>query len=186
MPQDHERKLKNYVINRSLQLRLIFVSLGYMAIILAVTLAFTLLPVLHTMFDTADPNAQYESAQTFLLLAQRLVPAVLVLCLFFFAHLVIMTHRICGPLVNFTHTFEAMADGDLSRRIQLRQKDYLQEEADMVNEVLDNLKDHMTALQAENDALAESLKKSTVPPEALDEARRRSDRLSVMIGAFHL
>jgi len=187
MSQDHQRKLKNYVVNRSLQLRLIFISLGYMTIILAVTLAFTLLPVLHAMFDTTDPNAQYQSAQTFLLLAHRLVPAVLVIFLFFFGHLVIMTHRICGPLVNVTNTFEAMADGNLSRRIQLRKKDYLQNEADMINEGLDSLKDHMTALQEENHALAESLEKiSATSSKPLEEARQRSERIKEILGAFHL
>lgn len=185
MSKDHERKLRNYVINRSLQLRLIFVSLGYMAITLAVTLAFTLLPVLHAMFDASDPNAQYEAAQVFLLLAQRLVPAVLVLFLFFFVHLVIMTHRICGPLVNFTRTFESIAEGNLSRRIRLRERDYLRDEADMVNEALDSLTDQLTALRQENLALAESLEKASHNPEMLTEARRRNDRIDELLSTFH-
>lgn len=188
MEQDHQRQLKNYFVNRSLQLRLVFLSLGYMAIILAVTLAFTLLPVLHAMFDTADPHAQYQSAQTFLLLAQRLVPAVLLLFLFFFAHLVVMTHRVCGPLVNFTHTFEAMADGDFSRRIQLRQKDYLQDEAALINEVMDNLADHLTTLKEANQALTESLDKAAAhpTPEALAVPLRHSEKLSEIVDAFRL
>jgi methyl-accepting chemotaxis protein len=188
MPHEHQRRLKNFFINRSLQLRLVFISLGYMAIMLGVTLSFTLLPVLRTMFETADPHTQYQSAQTFLLLAQRLVPAVLVLFFLFFAHLVIMTHRICGPLVNFTHTFECMAEGDFSRRISLRQKDYLQDEAAVINEVLDNLHDQITAIQEENQLLMESLKKAeTNPsPEALAEAREQSERIHDLVKAFQL
>lgn len=188
MPQGHTRQLKNLFINRSLQLKLVFISLGYMAVMLAVTLSVTLLPVLRTMFETTDPAAQYQSAQTFLLLAQRLVPAVLFLFLLFFLHLVIMTHRICGPLVNFTHTFECMAEGDFSRRIYLRRKDYLQEEAEMVNEVLDNLRDHLTTIQEEALALSESLThaKAAPTPEALGDAHTKSEKLTELVSVFHL
>lgn len=188
MPQEHKRQLKNLFINRSLQLKLVFISLGYMAIMLAITLSFTLLPVLNTMFGTTDPHVQYQSAQTFILLAQRLVPAVLFLFFLFFIHLVLMTHRVCGPLVNFTHTFECMAEGDFTRRIHLRKKDYLNDEAEMINEVLDNLKDHVTAIQEESHALEESLKKAEAnpTPDALAQARKQSEKVSELVGAFHL
>ena len=36
MPQDYTRQLSNFFINRSLQLKLVFISLSYMAIMLAV------------------------------------------------------------------------------------------------------------------------------------------------------
>lgn len=188
MPQEHKRQLKNLFINRSLQLKLVFISLGYMAIMLAITLSFTLLPVLHTMFGTTDPLVQYQSAQTFILLAQRLVPAVLFLFFLFFIHLVLMTHRVCGPLVNFTHTFECMAEGDFTRRIHLRKKDYLTDEAEMINEVLDNLKHHVTAIQEESHALEASLKEAeaTPTPEALVKARKQSEKVNELVGAFHL
>ncbi|WP_300668428.1 hypothetical protein [Desulfoluna sp.] len=188
MSQDHQRRLKNFFINRSLQLRLVFISLGYMAIMLGITLSFTLLPILRSMFETSDPHTQYQSAQTFLLLAQRLVPAMLVLFFLFFSHLVIMTHRVCGPLVNFTHTFECMAAGDFSRRISLRQKDYLQDEAEMINEVLDNLQDHITSLQEENQRLMKSLEKAEADPTPaiLAVAREQSQRINDLVTAFQL
>ncbi|BCS97536.1 hypothetical protein DSLASN_31680 [Desulfoluna limicola] len=188
MPQEHKRQLKNLFINRALQLKLVFISLGYMAIMLAITLSFTLLPVLHTMFGTSDPLVQYQSAQTFILLAQRLVPAVLFLFFLFFIHLVLMTHRVCGPLVNFTHTFERMAEGDFTRRIHLRRRDYLNDEAEMINEVLDNLRDHVAAIQEENQALEKSLTnaEATPTPDALAAVREQSNKLTELIGAFHL
>jgi methyl-accepting chemotaxis protein len=188
MPQDYTRQLSNFFINRSLQLKLVFISLSYMAIMLAVTLSFTLLPVIHTMFGTTDPNVQYKSAQTFLLLAQRLVPSVLLLFGLFFIHLIIMTHRICGPLVNFNHTFECMAEGDFSRRITLRRKDYLHDEAEVINEALDNLHDHIAAIQEENHTLDEVLLKAenAPTPEALANVRAQSNKLSDLVNAFHL
>lgn len=186
MPQDHHRQLGNFFINRALQFRLVFISLGYMAVMLLVTLAFTLLPVLHTMFESSDPTAQYQSAQTFLVLAQRLVPAVLFLFVLFFIHLVVMTHRICGPMVNFTHTFEAMAEGDFTRRVHLRKNDYLHEEAEILNETLDTLHHHLTAIQEENRALTESLEKTDPTPRTLAEVRTQSEKLSDLVDAFHL
>jgi hypothetical protein len=51
----------------------------------------------------------------------------------------VMVHRICGPLVNFGHTFRRMAQADFTRRVFLRQRDFLHAEALLVNEILDRL-----------------------------------------------
>ena len=68
-------------------------------------------------------DVQYKAAQIFLALVKRLIPAVLVMFFLVFVHQMLITHRICGPLVNFGHTFESIAEGDLTSSISIEEKD---------------------------------------------------------------
>ncbi|MCG8472394.1 MAG: methyl-accepting chemotaxis protein [Desulfobacterales bacterium] len=188
MSQDYKRQWRNFIINRALQLRILLVSLAYMIVMLAITLGFTLLPVLREMFTTPDLAIQYRSAQTFLILAQRLVPSMVVLFLLFFIHLMITTHRICGPLVNFSRTFECMAEGDFTRPVVLRRKDHLQPEADMINEAQENISEQIIALKEANltlgHAIAEAEKTSS--PDNFQTVKERQAELKELLDAFYI
>lgn len=133
-----ERKLKNYIIDKNLQFRVITGSLIFMLIAVMVTLAVVLFPILKGMFAT-DLEVQYRSAQTFLLLIRRLIPVVMLLILFYTAHLILITHKICGPMVNFSHTFLKLKEGNLLRRIKLRPEDYFKNESEKINEMIGGL-----------------------------------------------
>ena len=133
-----ERKLRNYIIDRDLQFRVIAGSLIFMLLAVMTTLFVVLFPMVKGMF-AADLEMQYRSAQTFLLLVRRLIPAVILLLLFYTAHLILITHKICGPMVNFSHTFLKLKEGNLLRRIQLRPGDYLNKEGEKINEMIGGL-----------------------------------------------
>jgi len=42
-------------------------------------------------------------------------------------------------MVNFEHTFESMAKGDLTRKVSLRKADYLKPEAEKINAMVDSI-----------------------------------------------
>lgn len=184
----HKRQWRNFFINRALQLRVLLVSVGYMAGMLVITLAFTLLPVVRDMFGTTDPDIQYRSAQTFLILAQRLVPSILVLLILFFVHLLVMTHRICGPLVNFSRTFECMAEGDFTRQVILRKGDHLHPEADMINEIQENLSEHIQSLKEANLSLDRAIARVQENPdaEAVAYVKEEQVKLQELLDAFYI
>ena len=133
------RRLKNLFINKGLQFKIIMTSLVYMFLVMVVTTGAILYPDLYTMFSSQELSAQYQAAQNFLVLAKRIIPSTVILFVLFFIHQLFMTHKICGPLVNFTTTFKKIGDGDLSRRVILRKGDYLKVECEAINGMIEGL-----------------------------------------------
>jgi len=134
-----KRKLRNYLINNDLQLRLIRNNLFYLLFCVIATVSILLYPLIHNMLFLPDLESQYRAAQTFLLLVKWLVPAILIVLILFMGHTIITTHRICGPLVNFTHTFDRLAQGDLTRKVYMRKGDYLKSECARINLMIDGI-----------------------------------------------
>lgn len=157
MGNGDKRSLRNYLINKDLQLHLMRQSLIYVLVIVIVTVSILLYPLIRDMMFSDDLDRQYRAAQTFLALARWLIPAILVLLVLFMGHLIIMTHRICGPLVNFTHTFNRLAEGDLTRRVRLRKRDYLKTECDRINTMIDGISGIITRLLVNHERLTATL-----------------------------
>ena len=134
----NNRKLSNYIVDRDLQFRFLASSLIFMLIAVIAVLAIVLLPLVMGMFS-ADLDIQYRSAQDFLIIIKKLVPAIILLFLFFSLHQLTATHRIFGPLVNFCHTFSSIKEGNLMRPVHLRQGDCLKKECDKINDMIDGL-----------------------------------------------
>jgi methyl-accepting chemotaxis protein len=153
----YKRKFRNYLINKDLQLRMIRNNLFYQLICVIVTVSILLYSLVQDMIYSPDLESQYRAAQTFLLLVKWLVPAILILLILFMAHTIITTHRICGPLVNFTHTFESIAKGDLTRKVYLRKGDYFKSECDRLNLMIVGISGLINRLFANYDQLRATL-----------------------------
>jgi len=157
MTTTYKRKFRNYLINKDLQLRMIRNNLFYQLICVIVTVSILLYPLVQDMIYSPDLESQYRAAQTFLLLVKWLVPAILILLILFMAHTIITSHRICGPLVNFTHTFESIAKGDLTRKVYLRKGDYFKSECDRLNLMIVGISGLINRLFANYDQLRATL-----------------------------
>jgi methyl-accepting chemotaxis protein len=149
----YKRKLRNYLINNDLQLRLIRNNLFYLLLCVIVTVSILLYPLIHDMLLLPDLESQYRAAQTFLLLVKWLVPAILIVLVLFTGHMIISSHRICGPLVNFTHTFDRLAQGDLTRKVYIRKGDYLKSECNRINLMIDGISGIIDRLFANHNQL---------------------------------
>jgi Methyl-accepting chemotaxis protein len=165
MTEAHKRSFRNYLINRKLQLHLISNIFIYMLIIVFVTVGIVLYPLIHGMMFSEDLDLQYQAAQTFLTLIKWLIPAVIILFILFMGHMIWTTHRICGPLINFTHTFDRLAEGDLTHKVYLRKGDYLNSECSRINLMIDGISgiiiclfDHHKKLSATLQALNEQVR----------------------------
>jgi nitrogen fixation/metabolism regulation signal transduction histidine kinase len=157
MATNYKRRFRNYLVNKSLQLHLLGQSLIYMTVIVIVTVGIVLYPLIHDMIFLNDMGRQYQAAQTLLTLAKWLVPAVLILYVLFVAHMIVVTHRVCGPLVNFTHTFNKLAEGDLTRTVHLRDRDYLKSECERINQMIKAMSGIITRLMADHNKLMVTL-----------------------------
>lgn len=196
MESRHDRKFRHYLINNDLQLRVIGYSLVYLAVIMAITCATIFYPVLRDMMMSEGVEIQYRAAQTFLILIKRLALAAIFAFVLTFLHQVLISHRICGPLVNFTNTFNKVKEGDLTRTVHLRKIDYLKGESLVINEMLDSLRQRIGKIKEDNDRLAESLEDFsnriegiTDDPETkavLADAKHHAAALAQDVGAFKL
>lgn len=157
MTLTYKRKLRNYLINKDLQLRLTRNNLFYLLICVIVTVTILLYPLVHDIMFSPDLDSQYHAAQTFLLLVKWLVPAILIVLVLFTLHMIITTHRICGPLVNFTHTFDRLAQGDLTRKIYIRKGDYLKSECERINLMIEGISAIINRLFANHNQLLSTM-----------------------------
>jgi methyl-accepting chemotaxis protein len=152
-----KRWFKQYIVDRDIQLRVIAYGLMYMLVVVVITVAVMMLPLISEMDWAENPDIQYYAAQTFLMLVQRVLPAITLLFLIFALHLVIITHRICGPLVNFSHTFKRITVGDLRRKVFIRRGDYLKKECERINEMIDGFSRIVSHLMADHRNLTAAL-----------------------------
>jgi methyl-accepting chemotaxis protein len=176
----YDRKWQNYLINKNIQLRLVLTNLVYMVVIIVITLAVLLSPLFQSMFFSEDLNVQYQAAQTFLTLLKRLIPAIVVLFTLVFIHQILITHRICGPLVNFDHTFRRIMQGDFTRRVHLRRGDYWNEECDQINAMLDSLSQFIINVRSSHEKLMVVLEDVLKGVEDLDTRQKISEALDIV------
>ncbi|MCX5856255.1 MAG: methyl-accepting chemotaxis protein [Deltaproteobacteria bacterium] len=180
MAEPYDRKLKNYIVDWDLQIRMIAHSLIYMFIIAIVTVTLILYPIVCDMVFSEDLEIQYRAAQTFLMVVKRLVPALLVILALYTLHQIIITHRICGPLVNFSHTFRRLAEGDLTRKVYLRQGDYLRKECQKINDMIDGLSVILKRITTNHQKLISSLEDISSHVQDLDTKEKIASSLKIV------
>ncbi|MCX7634347.1 MAG: methyl-accepting chemotaxis protein, partial [Syntrophales bacterium] len=130
----------------------------------------------------------YWAAQTFLLLATKICPAVGAIALLYVLHFLIVTHRVCGPLVSFRHTFRRIGRGDLTRRIVLRQGDYLGEVCGEINSMVENLKTMIIEINNVHARLAAhtAFLDAGADQESLAMIRRDIEEMGQVLNRFQL
>ena len=171
----NRRQLKNYLVVNKFHLKLLVINLIYVLFIFAVIIGEILFPFYQDMFKINDLYAQHYSAKFFIVLLNRLSIALLVILVFIFLYQVMVNHKFCGPLVNFSNTFQKISQGDLTRKIFLRRHDFLKNEAAQVNGMIDSLSERIRTLKKDHDSLLSALegmsKVEMVPDEYQDALR---------------
>ena len=155
----NRRRLKNYLVVNNTHLKMMFANLILMLLVFAVIVVAVIRPFYHEIFEISDLYAQHYSAKFFIVLLDRLSIALLVILLFNVLYQMIINHKFCGPLVNFSHTFKKITQGDLTRKVFLRRYDFHKNEAVQVNDMIDSLSDHIMILKNDHDRLLSTLKK---------------------------
>ncbi len=133
----NKRKLKNYLINTVVQGKIIFYNLLHSFIIVALTIM--------VLLSGAGPE-------------MKIILIIVSVVLLVVINQILISHLICGPLVNFTITFKKIADGDLTRKIYLRRDDLLKDEAQQINNMIDGLSSLIADIMKDSRLLASVLK----------------------------
>jgi methyl-accepting chemotaxis protein len=162
-PKKSLRKLHNYLIARDIQLRIVVTNFLYLCLVLLVLVLVVLSPYFYDIFNKGELWAQYLSAKTFLVLLDRLIIALPLIFIISFIHLIVLTHRFCGPMINIKKTIQEVARGNFTRKVFLRKTDFLKEEAATLNHMIDQLSAHYEDIREDNTGLL------TMIEEKLDE-----------------
>lgn len=155
----NKRKWRNLLIRYDIQLRIALYNLIFLFFVMGVVIATALLPLYNGFQNSDNLSAQHFSAKFFIVISERLMLAFIGIVVAGFISNVLITHRFCGPLVNFNKTFHKIAQGNLDCKISLRRNDFLKCEADKVNEMIDALSVHLNDLKKYNHMLQEKLEK---------------------------
>jgi len=151
------RKLRNYLINKDVQLKIAIANLLYLLFVVFIVISSILAPFFSDIFKPNDLCVQHLSAKFFIILLERLSVALAIILITAFVHQIIITHKFCGPMVNFSKTFKKISQGDLTRKIYLRRNDLLKNEASQVNKMISNLSVQIAELKKDNGLLLSSL-----------------------------
>lgn len=145
------------ILISAFQYRLLMVDIAHFGTIVLIFALVVFLPLMLQLRSSTSrsPAEAQELADAFLFLHARLWPALILVLILLAFHSVLISHRIAGPLYRFQRVFRAVAEGDLSVRATIRRRDYLTQEADLVNEMIAALRtrimaieDHSTAIRA--------------------------------------
>jgi nitrate/nitrite-specific signal transduction histidine kinase len=152
-PKKRARRLRNYLIAKDIQLRIVITNFLYLCLISLVLVLAILSPYFYDIFNNEELWVQYLSAKTFLVLLDRLMIALPFIFVISFIHFIVLTHRFCGPVINIRNTIQEVARGNFTRKVLLRKNDFLKEEAATLNHMIDQLSGDFEDLREDNTAL---------------------------------
>lgn len=131
------------------QVRLAGVAIVHFLVIVGIFVSALFAPVVIDLVsgDMSSPRVQ-AAAREFLVLHSRIWMPLLGSLVLLVLHNVLMTHRIAGPLYRFRDFFKSVGAGDLSRPMEVRDRDYLRKDAEAISEMVEALRNKV-ALVAE-------------------------------------
>lgn len=173
--EKNRRKLKNFIVNKK---QLAIVAIGTVYFFLAMIAVLTLItaPVYSDIYQSSEISVQRESAKIFILLSEKLTIALSAAFIFTIIPLIWLTHRLFGPLINFTNIFKRVSEGDLTAQVYLRRGDLLKSEAGYVNEMIQSLLQKVSEIKHQNQQLVRTLNgvaEDGCPRNAPDEDLRK-------------
>ena len=189
----NRRQLKNYLIANKIHFKMMLANLILILLVFVIILGMVLSPFYHEIFKLDDIYAQHYSAKFFIVLLDRLSLTLFTVLLISLIYQMIINHKFCGPLVNFSNTFKKVTQGDLTRKIFLRRYDFLKNEAAQVNDMIDFLSDHIMTIKKDHDRLFSTLKEVSGSEmeraeyqNALETLRKQADICNKHLSIFKI
>lgn len=134
------------------------ISFGYVILLGIVMGAYLFIPlmVVLTKLDMSSDKAT-QAANQLLYLHENFWPVLLLSLLAIGCHSIFTSHKIAGPLYRFNLIFKALKEGTVPTPVQLRRGDYLHDEKETINQMLESLREKLTAIKEEQASLHKSI-----------------------------
>ena len=173
----NRRKIRNYFIKKNVQLKIIGTNIIYIFSILLITITAVIFPIISFMDPSYSFDEQYHAAKIYIIIAERLPLPLIAVIILVIIHQLVITHQVCGPLVNFSNTFKRISQCDLARKINLRPNDMLKEEAEHINKMIDRLSRHIVTIKKTHHKLLRALDETAA--KCSDPSERQSFEASL-------
>ena len=165
------------IVNKSLQYRFLTMILIYSSIlVLFMAIFLFVLDIIQMQDQDLGLKIRTMAADRLLTKHVWVWPAVLVLIGIIALHSFRSFWRVVGPLYRFRVVFEQVRNGDLSYPIKIRDKDYLHQEEQTLNEMLRALAEKLEIIQQTGEGALKSLveleKKATDEINASDTHKK--------------
>jgi len=135
-----KRRRRTYIVDESLQYRFLAILFIYCFIITIFILSFLFVPEFIKLNDQSlSLEVRAVAADRILMLHSRVWPAFISLIVILGLHSILLFHRIVGPLYRFRLAFEQIRQGNVSFRVKLRKKDYLHDEEEAFNNMIEGI-----------------------------------------------
>jgi len=169
---------KHYFIKKSFQVKLIlkFCILLLVGVIFSTALLF--------LFSQDTLTSSFEQSRLkirstgFAILPSVILTNLITLGVVALATIVItlfVSHRIAGPLFRFEKELKQIGQGDLTKKVMLRQKDQMTDMAESLNEMVSSLHNKLALIQKDVEQLRNVASKQQASTE-LTEALTKLDR----------
>lgn len=170
-PKVNRRSWKNFLINKKVQIRITLINLVFMGVAVILNTAVMLSSSLCNIYYPGESKL-LQVFDMYILSSDLLLFSLAAVFVLSVLSQIMLTHHICGPLVNFTRSFKKISQGDLTRRVHLRSRDLLMQEANQFNDMVTELSTHIEALKQDNYVLLSTLKDLTSSPEGSEQIKK--------------
>jgi len=172
---------RHFIINKDLQFSLLTISIFYLLLFLVVIGSILFIPAMIEL-DRVDYSSDQAvlAANKILYIHSKFWPAVIFALILIALHSIRTSHKIAGPLYRFDRLFESMKEGNLSQKISLRKGDYLINEMDNINEMLESLQIRVQEIKDAQSGLNEAIGecKDVVSHASKDEISKRMNDIT--------
>jgi len=149
---------RKFIVNRELQISLLRNSFLYVLLFVAVIGVVFFVPLLAELTESESASERtVQVGNQIRYLYTYFWPAVIFAMILIFLHSVRASHKVAGPLYRFKLVLEALKEGEISSPISIRKGDYLQQEADLINQVLESLRRNLEGLQQSQVQLSQAM-----------------------------
>ena len=173
MPQDNRlNKRRHYFVKKEFQFKFIlkFCSLILMGAMISTGLLFLFS---HGTLTTSFQHSKLAIKDTgFAILPAVVYTNLITLGLITIATILILrflSHKIAGPLFRFEKELESIREGDLTKKIRLRNKDQMDGMAENLNKMIASLHGKVLGIQNELEYIRKSASEQNVPKDLIDK-----------------
>ena len=139
---------RKFIINRDLQLKLLFASLFYVFLALAVVGSGLFIPLFTELDKTQGSSLKLQQvAKMVLYLHEKFWPAVLLSFVLICFLSIRTSHRVAGPLYRVMLVLGSLKKGKLPKPVRARKGDHLDAEIEITNQMLEGLRIHVGEIQ---------------------------------------
>lgn len=149
------KKRKNYFIEKRFQIKYMLLTMLLLLVYSFIFVVIIFAPYMLTLYFDYPLVEKTEAARAILLLHAKVWPGIGAVILLFGAVSIFITHKIAGPLYRLKKSLSQVTEGNLNVVVKLRKWDDLQDLAEHVNILIEELRTFVTTLRNDYNLLSE-------------------------------